>query len=94
MWNRSMGSCSEARLERIERIHERVYHIIMKVPNRESKQPARPAKWKLISYVFKKRVLRLSHKTQYSNCPEQIDKIIDKCDNGTRNVRDNTKIES
>ena len=27
----------------------------------------------------------------YKYCPEQIVKIIDKCDNGTRDMRDNTK---
>ena len=87
------GSCSEAKLKRIERIHQRAYHVIMKVPKGEGKQLARSVRWKSISYVYKKRLLCLSHKAYYKNCPEQIEKIIEKYGNGTHNEA-KYKIES
>ena len=87
-----LGCCCKAKLEKIERIHQRAYHIIIKVAKGEGKQLARSVKWKLISYAYKKTLLCLSHKAYYKNCPEQFEKIIEKCDNATHNMRDNAKL--
>ena len=86
------GSCSKRQLERIDRIHQRAYDIIMKASKGQSEQLARPVKWKSICYVYKKWLLCLSHTAYYKNCPERIEKIIEKCDICTRSMRDNTKM--
>ena len=50
-----------------------------------------PPSWKSISYLYKKRLLCLTHKAYYGLCPDQVTTIIKKSPN-LRNMRDNFKL--
>ena len=77
------GNCSEAKLGSLEKIHLSAAKLIFK--------QRIPPSWKSISYLYKKRLLCLTHKAYYGLCPDQVATIIKKSPN-LRNMRDSFKL--
>ena len=77
------GNCSEAKLGGLEKIYLSAAKLIFKQQV--------PPSWKSINYLYKKRLLCLTHKAYYGICPEKVATIIEKSPN-LRNMRDNMKL--
>ena len=86
------GNCSSTKMEHLEKIRRRAARLIHKIPRRtDNKDVLQKANWKSIQYMYKRNVICLTHKTYYSNCPDEISNIIEKSGN-IRNMRDNLKL--
>ena len=87
------GSCSPSLLEELEKVHRRAACVIHKIP----KQIPRglildEAKWKPISYHYKKRIACLTHQAYYRKHPDVINGLVVK-HSLNRILRDNLRIE-
>ena len=87
------GSCSPSLLEELEKVHRRAARIIHKIP----KQVPRglifdEAKWKPISYHYKRRIACLTHQAYYRKHPDVINSLVVK-HSPNRILRDNLRIE-
>ena len=71
------GSCSTSLLKELEKVHRRAARITHKIP----KQAPRgllldEAKWKPISYHYKKRIACLTHQAYYKKHPDVINGLV------------------
>ena len=87
------GSCSTSLLEELEKVHRRAERIIHKIP----KQVPRgllldEAKWKSISYHYKKRIACLTYQAYCKKQPDVINELAVK-HSLNRVLRDNIRIE-
>ena len=85
------GNCSVAKLAHLEKIHLSAAKLIFKLPEIPGSLTGLPSSWKPISYLYKLKILCLTHKIFYGVCPEKISSIINKSPI-FRNMRDNLKL--
>ena len=86
------GNCSVAKLlAHLEKIHLSAAKLIFKQPENPSSLTGLPSSRKSISYLYKLKLLCLTHKIFYGVCPEKISFIIKKSPI-FRNMRDNLKL--
>ena len=81
------GNCSVAKLAHLEKIHLSADKLIFKLPEIPGSLTGLPSSWKPISYLYKLKLLCLTHKFFYGVCPEKISSISKKSPN-FRNMRD------
>lgn len=72
------GNCSVAKLAHLEKIHLSATKLIFKLPQIPGSLTRLPSSWKPISYLYKLKLLCLTHKIFYGVCPEKISSIIKK----------------
>ena len=86
------GNCSSTKMEHLEKVHRRAARIIHKIPRgTDNEDVLKKANWKSVQDMYKRKVICLTHKAYYGNCPDEISKIIEKSGN-VRNMRDNLKL--
>eukprot|EP00794_Sanderia_malayensis_P014433 gene14433-15937_t len=87
------GSCSPQLLEDLERVHRRAGRIIHKIPKRVPQdQILEQAKWKSISFMYKKRIACLAHQAYNRKHPDVINDLVVKHVTN-KNLRYNIKLE-
>ena len=67
------------------------YLVCFKLPETPGSLTGLPSSWKPISYLYKLKILCLTHKIFYGVCPEKLSFIIKKSPI-FRNMRDNLKL--
>ena len=85
------GNCSVAKLPHLEKINLSAAKLTFKLPEIPDSLTGLPFSWKPISYLYKLKILCLTHKIFYGVCPEKISSIITKSPI-FRNMRDNLKL--
>ena len=72
-------NCSSTKMEHLEKVHRRVERIIHKIPRgTDNEDVLQKANWKSVQYMYKRKVICLTHKACYGNCPDEISNIIEK----------------
>ena len=73
------GNCSSTKMEHLEKVHRRAACIIHKIPRgTDNKDVLKKANWKSVQYMYKRKVICLTHKAYYGNCLDEISNIIEK----------------
>ena len=65
------GNCSVAKLAHLEKIHLSAAKLIFKLPEIPGSLTGLPSSWKPISYLYKLKILCLTHKIFDGVCPEK-----------------------
>eukprot|EP00794_Sanderia_malayensis_P001936 gene1936-2201_t len=87
------GSCSPQQLKGLERVHRKVGRIIHKIPKGVPQdQILEQAKWKSISFMYKKRIAYLAHQASNRKHPDVINDLVARHVTN-KNLRDNIKLE-
>ena len=73
------GTCSQALMSQLERIHARAAKLIHKLPKNISDEDALlNANWDRLDYIYKRRMLTIMHKVCHGDCPEDFKQLFDK----------------
>ena len=87
------GSCAPETLQNLENVHIRAARLIHKIhPSISKSDVLQIANWKSVGYMYKRRVVWLTHQALYDKeLPADIQDIIT-IQSTTRNMRDNLKL--
>ena len=87
------GTCSQALMSQLERIHARADKLSHKLPKNTSDEEALlNANWDRLDYIYKRRMLTIMHKVCHDDCPEDFKQLFDK--SCGRYERNNTLVVS